>query len=98
MSGDAAMNAGIDSSSGVACVGDTADAFKDCVLAVHEKREYWQSLRDNGLDFAQKEFGRAEVTERWKAILGEARESLLKQANHEEKKEKKEKHHRSEGL
>jgi hypothetical protein len=64
LSSDSAENMGISKSS-TACVGETAESFKKCVISVHNNASYWRELRSEGLEFVRKTHKRSELSKTW---------------------------------
>lgn len=54
----------------IACVGDTPESFKECVVSAHNNRKTWTKLRENGLQFIKETHSRENLRELWRQIIG----------------------------
>jgi len=53
----------------IACVGDTPESFKSCVLSVHNNETMWNTMRHNGLEFIKRTHSQKHVQELWKKVI-----------------------------
>jgi hypothetical protein len=60
---------GIKPDDNIACVGDTPESFKSCVLSVHNDETMWKRLRQNGLEFIKRTHSQKHVQELWKKVI-----------------------------
>jgi len=53
----------------IACIGDTPESFKKCVISAHNDPNTWTKLRDNGLQFIKETHSREHVRELWRQTI-----------------------------
>lgn len=51
------------------CVGSDNNAFKQCIISVHNNEKKWKALRQEGLDFIAETHSRKKVMEKWSSII-----------------------------
>lgn len=60
---------GIKPKDDIACIGDTPESFKNCVISAHNNRDSWTKLRENGLRFIKETHSREHVRELWRKTI-----------------------------
>ena len=69
MSAVSAEAFGITTDDGITCRGDDPEAFKSCVISLHENKKEWEAVREGGIEFIRTTHSRVETLETWTDIV-----------------------------
>ena len=75
------------------CIGSNKYTFKQCILEVHNDKQKWTELREQGLEFIRTTHSEEEVIKRWSYIistglkLSRRRNDLFQRSEEEYKKQ-----------
>ena len=77
ISGDTAINFG-STISNATCIGETPLAFKECVVAIYDNVNLWNTMQYNVLKYIEHYHQRAAIEKEWKNIISSTTQRKLK--------------------
>lgn len=77
MSGFSATAFGLTQKSNVTCIGETPEAFKDCILSIQQDKNLWNELRVGGFSFIDQTHSRIKALNRLEKVISIAKNKYI---------------------